>query len=69
MLRWWVEGGGGSCGFPCGVRCIGAEFMPVVAVVADEVSYFAEGLIRYDVLKGHVCWDGGGLGVVVSGEV
>ena len=73
VFRWWVERGGGSGGFPCGVGCIGAEFMPVVTVVADEVSYFAEGLIRYDVLEGHVCWDGGELGsvggVVVGGGI
>jgi len=62
VFQWWVERGGGGGRFPCGVGCIGAKFMPVVTVVADEVSYFAEGLIRYDVLEGHVCWDGGELG-------
>ena len=60
VFRWGVvRGGGRSGGFPCGVGCIVAKFMPVVAVIADEVSYFAEGLIRYDVLEGHVCWNGG----------
>ena len=50
MLRWWVERGGGSGGFPCGVVCIGAEFMLVVTIVADKVGDFAEGLVRYGVL-------------------
>jgi hypothetical protein len=30
--------------------CIGAKFMQVVTVVADEVGDFAEGLVRYGVL-------------------
>ncbi len=50
MLRWWVERGGGSCGFP---RCAGhveAEFIPIVTIVADEVGDFAEGLVRYGLL-------------------
>jgi hypothetical protein len=50
MLRWWVERGDGSGGFLCGVMCIGAKFMQVVTVVADEVGDFAEGLVRYGVL-------------------
>ncbi len=50
MLRWWVERGGGSGGFLCGVMCIGAKFMPVVTIVADEVGDLAEGLVRYGVL-------------------
>ena len=50
MLRWWVERGDGSGGFPCGVVCIGAEFMLVVTIVADEVGDFTEGLVRYGVL-------------------
>ncbi len=50
MLQWWVERGGGSGGFPCGVVCIGAEFMLVVTIVADEVGDFTEGLVRYGVL-------------------
>ncbi len=36
MLRWWVGGGGGTCGFPRGAGCVGAEFIPIVAVIADE---------------------------------
>ena len=32
---------------------VDAEFIPVVAVVPNEVGDFAEGLIRYGVLKGH----------------
>jgi hypothetical protein len=30
--------------------CIGAKFMPVVTIVADEVGDLAEGLVRYGVL-------------------
>jgi hypothetical protein len=54
VFRWWVERGGGSGGFPCGVGCIGAKFVPVITVVADEVGDFAEGLVRYGVLERHV---------------
>jgi len=61
MFRWWVERGGGSGGFPCGAGCIGAEFMPVITVVADEVGDFTEGLVRYGVLEGHVSGIGGEL--------
>ncbi len=50
VLRWWIERGGGSCGCPRGAGCISTEFLPIVAVVADEVGDFAEGLIRYGVL-------------------
>ena len=50
MLRWWVERGGGSCGFLRGAGRVDAEFIPIVAIVADEVGDFAEGLIRYGVL-------------------
>ena len=55
VFRWWVERGGGSGGFPCGVGCIGAKFMPVITVVADEVGDFAEGLVRYGVLERRNC--------------
>ncbi len=41
--------------------CIGAEFMPVITVVADEVDDFVEGLVRYGVLEGHVSGMGGEL--------
>ena len=34
--------------------CLGAEFVPVVSVVADEVGDFTEGLIRDSLLGGHV---------------
>ena len=60
VFRWGVvRGGGRSGGFPCSVWCVGAEFMPVVAVIADEIRDFAEGFVCDDVLEGHVCWDGG----------
>jgi hypothetical protein len=36
--------------FPCGMGCLGAEFFPVVSVVADEVGDFTKSLVRY----GHV---------------
>ena len=50
MFRWWVEGGGGSCGFPCGTGRVDTEFVPIITVVANEVGDFAEGLVRYGVL-------------------
>ena len=50
MLRWWVERGGGSCGFPRSAGRVDAEFIPIVIIVADEVGDFAEGLVRYGVL-------------------
>ena len=50
MLRWWVERGGGSCGFPRSAGRVDAEFIPIVTIVADEVGDFAEGLVRYGVL-------------------
>jgi hypothetical protein len=34
--------------------CLGAEFIPVVSVVVDEVGAFTESLIRDGVLEGHV---------------
>ena len=45
-----MGGRGGGDGFPCGVGCICAEFMPIITVVTYEVGDFAEGLVRYDVL-------------------
>ena len=39
---------GGDSGFPCGAGCVGAEFVPVVAVVADEVGDFTEGFVGYN---------------------
>ena len=56
VCRWLmvVGGGVGSCGFSHVVGCVGAEFIPVVAIVMDEVGDFMEGLIlRYDVLERH----------------
>ena len=50
MLRLWVEGGGGSCGFPRSTGRVDTEFVPIVTVVANEVGDFAEGLVRYGVL-------------------
>ena len=50
MLRWWVERGGGSCGFPRSAGRADAEFIAIVTIVADEVGDFAEGLVRYGVL-------------------
>ncbi len=40
--------------------CLGAELIPVVSVVADEVGDFTESLIRDGVLEGHVLVWGGG---------
>ena len=39
----------------CRVGCICAKFVPVVAVVADEVGDLAEGLVHDGVLEGHGC--------------
>ena len=33
--------------------CVGAEFIPIVTIVADEVGDFSESLVRYDVWEGH----------------
>ncbi len=44
--------------------CVGAEFVPVIAVVANEVGDLTEGLVRDNVLDGHgLVWRGGGGGV------
>ena len=50
MSWWWVERGGGRCGFLRGTVCISAKFVPVIAIVADEIHNFTEGLVPYDVL-------------------
>ena len=42
-----------SCGFSCSAGCVGAEFIPIVTIVADEVGDFAESLVCYDVWEGH----------------
>ncbi len=36
------------------LSCVGAEFVPVIAVVADEVGDLTESLVRDGVLEGHV---------------
>ena len=46
---------GGGSGFPCGAGCVLAKFVPVVAVVADEVGDFAAGFVGYD---GYSVWRG-----------
>ena len=58
VLRWWVKWGGVSCGFPCSAVLVGAEFIPIVTIVADEAGDFTESLVRYDVWEGH----GSGMG-------
>ena len=58
VFQWWVERGDGSCRFPCSACRVGAEFIPVITVVANEVGDFEEGLVRYDVLERH----GSGMG-------
>ncbi len=58
VLQWWVERGGGGGGFSCRTGCVGANFMPVIAVVVDEVGDFAKGLVCHSVLEGH----GSGMG-------
>jgi hypothetical protein len=42
-----------SCGFPCSTGRVGAEFIPIITIAADEVGDFAESLVRYDVWGGH----------------
>jgi hypothetical protein len=40
--------------------CVGAKFVPVVAIVADEVGDLVEGMVRDCVLEGHgLAWRGG----------
>jgi hypothetical protein len=34
--------------------CVGAEFVPVAAIVADEVADLTESLVQDGVLEGHV---------------
>ena len=58
VLRWWVKWGGVSCRFPCSAVLVGAEFIPIVTIVADEAGDFTESLVRYDVWEGH----GSGMG-------
>ena len=48
VFRYCVGRMGGDSGFPCGVGCVGEEFVPVVAVVADEVGDFTEGFVGYN---------------------
>ena len=59
MRRWFCRRVRSSLGFTCGVGCFGAEFFPVISVVADEVGDFTEGLIQDGLLGGHVLvWRG-----------
>ena len=37
---------------------VGAEFIPIITIVADEVGDFVESLVRYDMWEGH----GSGMG-------
>jgi hypothetical protein len=39
--------------------CLGAEFIPVVSIVADEVGDFTESLIQDGLLERHVLVWGG----------
>jgi hypothetical protein len=58
---------GGDSVFLCGAGCVGAEFVPVVAVVADEVGDFAESFVGYDgygVWRGAWSWENGNILVV-----
>ncbi len=52
-----------SCGSSCRAGRVGAEFIPIVTIVADEVGDFAESLVRYDV------WEGHGSGMCCFGSV
>jgi hypothetical protein len=54
--------GGSFPGFPRGMGCVGAEFIPVIVVVANEVGDLTEGLVHDNVLDGHgLVWRGGGV--------
>ena len=73
VCRWWFERGGGRRRFLCIASCVGAEFVPVIAVVADKVSDLVKCLVRYDVLERHdvkmgVDFDGGGGFMGCGGE-
>ncbi len=53
VCQWWFERRGGSRRFPCVVSCVGAEFIPVIAILTDKVSDLAKSLVCYDVLERH----------------
>ena len=42
-----------SCGIQCSAGCVGAEFIPIITIVTDEVGDFAESLVLYDVWEEH----------------
>ncbi len=50
---------GSFLGLPHGMGCLGAEFVPVISVVADELGDFTESLIREGLLERHVLVWGG----------
>ena len=55
---------GGDSGFLCGAGCVGAEFVPVVTIVADEVGDYVEGFVGYDgygVWRGAWSWESGNI--------
>ena len=47
-----------SCGSSCSAGRVGAEFIPIATIVADEGGDFAESLVCYNVWEGH----GSGMG-------
>jgi hypothetical protein len=55
-----LECGDGCHGFPCGASCIGETFVPIIAIVTDEVSDLVEGLVHHSMLEGHGFGIGGG---------
>jgi hypothetical protein len=60
VFQWFLGWVGSFLGLPHGMSCLSAECVPVLSVVADEVSDFAESLIQDGLLKGHVLVWGGG---------
>ncbi len=49
--------------------CVGAEFVPVIAVVANEVGDLTEGLVCDSVLDGHgLVWRGGWCVCLINNE-
>ncbi len=55
VFQYWVWRVGGGSGFLCDAGCVVAKFVPVVAIVADEVGDFAEGFVGYN---GYSVWRG-----------
>jgi hypothetical protein len=61
VFCWLLGWGGCFLSFPRGMGCVSAEFVPIVALVANEVGDLTEGLVHDGMLDGHgLVWRGGG---------